>query len=264
MGLSNVAASRLAVLCISIGVSQAFAKDEILLGSMTPEEMQKQYVVDIGLAGVVSNKYDGSDKYNIYPLPLIAFSRFYLPALGQVKDGVQGGVFVYPSFGYVSERKPSDGEKLRGTRKIDWAGEIGIGGGYRHDWFRGFIEVRHGFNGNTGVVGRAGLDFIYSPLEQWTFSLGPRADFADSDYMETYFGLSSSAAYGPYSADGGFKSVGLVGRVSYSVMEDITLHLQGGWDRLIGDASDSPVTETDNMFTVALGATYRFDFNLFD
>ncbi|MDD7909356.1 MipA/OmpV family protein [Pseudovibrio exalbescens] len=247
------------------GVSaQALADDGILVDDLTPTEASKQYVVDIGVAGVITPKYDGADDYVVYPLPLFAFSRFYLPGFGQVKDGGTQSLFFYPSFGFVGEREPSDDARLAGTKKVDWAGEIGFGGGFRYDAFRMFAEVRHGFNGHTGIVGRAGIDYITKPMDKLTLAIGPRVDFADSDYMETYFSTASSAVVGAYSADGGFKSVGAIARVSYEATEDVSLHLQGGWDRLIGDAADSPISLDDDQFTVAIGATYRYDFNIFD
>lgn len=246
------------------GIAPGFAADDILVGDLTPTEARKQFVVDVGLAGVVTPKYDGSDDYIVYPLPLIAFSRFYLPGFGQVKDGESQGIFFYPSFSYVGERKPTDDPKLAGTQKVEWAGEVGLGGGYQYDWFRAFAEVRHGFNGHTGIVGRAGIDFLFQPLDRLKIAVGPRVDFADSDYMETYFGSPAGSAVGAYSADGGFKSVGAIARASFAATDDVSLHLQGGWDRLVGDAADSPISLDDDQFTVAIGAAYRYDFNLFD
>ncbi|MTI18314.1 MipA/OmpV family protein [Rhodobacteraceae bacterium RKSG542] len=236
----------------------ALAEGRFLSDGLTEEEATKQYVVDVGIAGVVSPKYDGADDYIIYPFPIISFAKFYLPGIGEVKDGVtKKGVFLYPSFGYVGGRSPNDDPKLAGTKKINWAGEVGLGAGFRYDWFRAFLEVRRGFNGYNGFVGRAGMDAIFEPHDRWTLSVGPRVDFADDNYFDTYFGMPGS-----FDPDGGFKSVGAVARVSFEATEDVSLHLQGGYDRLIGDAEDSPVTVSDDQFTAAFGVTYRFDFDL--
>ena len=69
-----------------------------------------------------------------------------------------------------------------------------------------------------------------------------------------------------YNADSGFRSVGLAARASYGLTDDWTFHVQGGYDRLIGDAADSPITErgSENQFTLGAGVTYRFAFDVFE
>lgn len=244
--------------------TQAMAEDRFIPDDLNKEQAQKQFVLDIGVAGFVNPKYDGSDEYIIYPLPLIAFSRFYLPGFGQIKNGTfDDGAFIYPSFGFVGERNPSDASVLEGTRRVPWAGEIGLGGGFQRDWFRAFVEVRHGFNGHRGWVGRAGIDVISELTEDITFVFGPRVDAADTSYMETYFSSPAGSAGGEFDASGGFKSVGGVIRASYAMTDNIGLHLQGGYDRLINDAGDSPISQNDNMWSVGFGATYRFAWDLF-
>ncbi len=244
--------------------SHALAEDRFIPDDLTEEQATKQYVIDIGVAGFVNPKYDGADEYIIYPLPLIAFSRFYLPGYGQIEKDRTDGIFFYPSFGFVGERSASDSSRLAGTRRIPWAGEIGLGGGFRHDWFRAFIEIRHGFNGHRGFVGRAGIDVISEITDDLTFTFGPRIDAADGSYMDTYFSVPAGASRGPFDADGGFKSVGAIIRASYSLTDTWGLHLQGGYDRLINTAADSPITSNDNMWSVGLGATYRVSFDVFD
>ncbi|SDR28678.1 MipA/OmpV family protein [Pseudovibrio sp. Tun.PSC04-5.I4] len=253
----------LAGLALASVSSHALAEDSFTPDDLTEEQASKRYVVDIGVAGFVNPKYDGSDEYIIYPLPLIAFSRFYLPGFGQVKEGEDQGLFIYPSFGFVGERNPSDSADLAGTTRVPWAGEIGLGGGFSKDWFRAFIEVRHGFNGHRGFVGRAGIDVITEVTDKLTFVFGPRIDAADGSYMDTYFSVGAGTPSGPYQAEGGFKSFGAVVRASYALNPKVGLHLQGGYDRLIGDAANSPITQSDNMWSVGLGATYRFAWDMF-
>ncbi|WP_208976351.1 MipA/OmpV family protein [Polycladidibacter hongkongensis] len=243
----------------------AQADDDFLTADLNDEQMQKQYVLDVGIGGFMNTKYDGSDEYIFYPVPLIGIGRFYIPMLGQVEDGAkERGFFIYPSFGFVGGRDESDSDRLKGTKKIPWAGEIGLGAGYRYGMFRVFGDLRHGFNGHTGWVGRAGVDVITKPFERITFSIGPRIDYASDSYMDTYFSTPSTADAGVFEADGGIKSVGAIVRTSYAATETVSLHLQGGYDRLIGDAADSPISQNDDQWTIGVGATYRMSFDLFD
>lgn len=251
--------------------AQAHAED----GYSAPEDRplpQKQFVVDLGGGAVVQSRYPGSDDYLVYPFPIISVGRFYLPGLGQVADGevVKRGFFFYPSFDFHGERSASDSSSLTGTRTVDWAVELGIGAGYRYDWLRGFVALRQGINGHHGQVADFGVDVITNPFDRVEFSFGPRASWASDDYMDTYFGVTAAeAAAGPlsaYDADAGFKTVGLAARASYAWTDRTTLHVQGGWDRFIGDAEDSPIVRTgdENQFSIGVGVSYRFAFDLFD
>lgn len=234
----------------------------------------KQYVLDLGIGGMLKPKYPGADEYMVFPFPIIAASRFYIPGLGQVADGEETirGVTIYPSFDFNGKRKASDSNDLQGTKTVDWAVEAGLGVAYRYDWLRGFVELRQGFNGFSGQVADFGIDFIAEPTENLKLVLGPRATWASKGYMDTYFGVTGAEAAASggnlwaYDADSGFRSVGLAARASYGLTDDWTFHIQGGYDRLVGDAGDSPITKRgdDNQFSVGAGFSYRFAFDVFD
>ncbi|WP_249692065.1 MipA/OmpV family protein [Stappia sp. WLB 29] len=256
----------------SLAAPAALAQD----GMAAPQDMplpSRQYVIDLGVGALVKPKYEGADKMMVSPLPIISFGRFYLPGLGQVSDGEKTtrGVFFFPSINFVGERKASDSVKLTGTDKVDWALELGLGAGFRYDWFSAFVELRQGINGHSGQVGQVGADVILNPMERLEIAFGPRADFASGDYMGTYFGVTAAEAAASlgnltaYKASGGFKSVGLSGRASYAVTDQTALHLQAGWDRYIGDARNSPIVRrgNENQFSIGAGVTYRFSFDLF-
>lgn len=242
-------------------------------GDISTDDADRQFVIDLGIGAMIKPKYEAADAYLVYPFPLISVGRFYVPGIGQVVDGRRrAGIFFYPSFGVVGERKASDDADLSGTNTIDWALELGLGGGFRTEHFRVFAELRQGINGHTGQVGQLGLDGIIYPAEKWEVSVGPRAEFASGEYMDTYFGVTAAEAaasggtLSQYDPGAGFKSVGLAARVSYDLTDDVRLHLQGGYEKLIGDAADSPITKvgSEDQFNVGLGVTYRFSFDLFN
>jgi len=242
-------------------------------GDLSAQDANRQFVIDLGVGAMVQPRYEAADSYLVYPFPIVAVGRFYFPGLGQVVDGRRkAGIFFYPSFNYIGERKASDSTDLTGTNTIDWALELGLGGGFRTEHFRAFAELRQGINGHTGQVGQLGIDGIIYPAEKWEVSFGPRADFASGEYMETYFGVTAAEAANSggrltqYDPGAGFKSVGLAARASYDINDDFRFHLQGGYNRLIGDAADSPIAEngSENQFSLGAGVTYRFAFDLFN
>jgi outer membrane scaffolding protein for murein synthesis (MipA/OmpV family) len=228
-----------------------------------------QYVLDLGVGGMAKPTYPGADSYIFVPYPIIEVGRFYAPLIGQTEKKTSG-FFIYPSLGFNGERKPSDDPSLSGTKKIPWALELGLGAGVRSGWLKGFVAVRQGINGADGQVGDLGLDVIAPVSPRIEVAFGPRASFASKSYMETYFGITAAeAAAGPlpeYKPDGGFKSVGLAAKVSYAITDRTRLQVKGGWDRLIGEAGDSPIVKAGSadQWMAGIGISHRFSFDLFN
>ena len=272
-------ASLVSAACLALALPHmSHAADPIYSpdATATPEAPQpagEQYVMDLGGGAIVKPRYPGAEDYLVYPFPIVTVGRFFVPGLGQVVDeeNKKRGFLIYPSFDFVGERKASDSSDLTGTNKIDWAFELGLGAAYRYDWIRGFVEVRQGFNGHTGQVAEFGVELIATPTERLEFVFGPRASWGSDNYMDTYFGVTpaeSIASLGflaPFNPNSGFKTVGLAARTSYDWTDDVTFHLQAGWERFIGDADNSPIViaGSENQFWIGAGATYRFAFNLF-
>jgi len=233
-----------------------------------------QYVLDLGVGAMLKPRYPGADSFLVYPFPIIAVGRFYVPGLGQVVDGskVRRGFYFFPSFNFIGERKASDSPDLTGTNPIDWALELGLGAGYRYDWLRGFVEFRQGINGHTGQIADLGIDFIFNPTNRLEIFFGPRASWGSDKYMNTYFSVTAAEAAAPgsvlstYNAGAGFETVGLAARASYAWTENTTLHVRGGWDRFVGDAARSPIVKagSENQFSIGVGVSYRFAFDVFN
>jgi MipA family protein len=83
--------------------------------------------------------------------------------------------------------------------------------------------------------------------------------------MQTYFGVSAaqaaaSLAHLPqFDPSAGFKDVSLGATAAVELDPRWTLYLTGRYTRLIGDAADSPVIETENGFFGGAGLSYKFD-----
>lgn len=247
-----------------------------LLANVAPaaaEEVKDyQYVLDLGGGVMAQPRYPGSDETIFVPYPLIAVSKFFVPGYGQIDENTSTRrLTFYPSFNFIGKRDASKSNELKGMKDVDWALEAGLGISYRYDWIRGFAEIRQGFNGYSGQVAQFGIDLIGNPTEELELRFGPRAGWGSENYMETYFGITSKeAARSPlyndaYKADAGFNTVGLAGSATYDLTERWKLHGLAGWDRLVGDAGDSPLVKagSENQFYGGAGLTYRFGFDLF-
>lgn len=99
---------------------------------------------------------------------------------------------------------------------------------------------------------------------------GPRASFATSEYMRTYFGVtpaeSTRSGLGAYSPGGGIKGAGLEVSGRYELTEQWALVGLAYYERLIGDAAASPIVKAgnENQVTAKLGLSYKFRLKLFD
>jgi outer membrane scaffolding protein for murein synthesis (MipA/OmpV family) len=246
------------------------------LTTMTPamadETTDKQYVLDLGVGVMAQPRYPGSDETIFVPYPLIAVGKFFVPGYGDVGGGNEiRRLSVYPSFNFIGKRDAGDSNELEGMKDVDWSLEAGLGVAYRYDWLRGFVEVRQGFNGYSGQVAEFGFDVIGNPTEKMEVMVGPRAGWGSDDYMQTYFGITAKeAAKSPnfdraYDASAGFSTVGVAANASYDLSDKLTLRVRGGWDRLIGDAGNSPLVKegSANQFYGGVGLTHEFSFDLF-
>jgi len=262
--------SRAAVALSVIATSGAALAES---GQISSQDANRQFVIDLGVGAIAQPRYEAADSYLVYPFPIISVGRFYLPGLGQVVDGRRrNGIFFFPSFNFIGERSADDSSDLRGTDTVDWAVEVGLGGGFRTQHFRAFAELRQGFNGHTGQVGQLGVDGIFYPTEKWEVSIGPRAGFASSEYMDTYFGVTAAEAaasggqLSEFDPGAGFKSLGIAAIASYDFNDDIRFHVKGGYDRLVGDAANSPIADvgSKDQFSFGVGVSYRFAFDVFN
>ena len=241
--------------------------------SQESSEATYQYVLDFGAGAQFKPKYPGADEYLVYPFPIFAVQRFFVPGLGQVADGRSSSraFYIFPSFDFNGRREPSDANDLTGTSPIDWALEAGLGFGYRYDWLRASAAVRQGFNGHDGQVVELGLDLALSPTERFQFNIGPRLTWGSQDYVETYFGVTPAEASAPgsiltaYDPGSSFTATGIEARTVYALTENTRFHVRAGWERFIGDAAKSPIVAVGSRdhFSIGAGFTYRFSFDLF-
>jgi outer membrane scaffolding protein for murein synthesis (MipA/OmpV family) len=114
------------------------------------------------------------------------------------------------------------------------------------------------------------VDAIVEPTPRLSVSAGPRLHFADSEYLDTYLGVSAEqsadSGLSEFDPDGGLKGVGVEAEARYALTQRWSLVGSAGYERLVGDAADSPIADagSENQFTAALGLTYRFGIDFYD
>lgn len=227
-------------------------------------------VLEVGIGGQVRPAYQGAKAYEFAPTGFVTLHQLWLPWFGTVKDGrPKSGWSFGPSFRYLSGRESNDYAQLRGLNEIDPAFEVGAQVAYTFGIFRPSVAIRQGFGGHGGIVGEAAFDAVLYPTAATELTIGPRVSFANGEYMRTYFGVSpiESANSGllAYDASGGIKGLGVELTGRYRFNEKWALATSFSYEKLLGDAKDSPIVRTgdDDQFSAKLGLTYTFAQRLF-
>ncbi|WP_127076699.1 MipA/OmpV family protein [Rhodomicrobium lacus] len=168
---------------------------------------------------------------------------------------------------YIDERNVSDDRRaLTGLRDIDYTIQLGgFAEYYPVPFIRTRVELLQGVTGAEGFEANLIADFIYRPAAQWQFTVGPRLKFVSGDYNSEFFSTPSNylgLGYA-YNAGGGLNSVGVSASARYDVNERWSIRGFAEWNRLEGDAADSPLVKLrgdEDQWQAGIGAAYKFNF----
>jgi outer membrane protein len=175
-----------------------------------------------------------------------------------------GGFEFGPALALESARRPSRFpvpiEKVSATVEAGAFAQLYLGKSFR---VRG--EVRRGLGGHDGWISQVSADLIARRGDDYVFSIGPRASWADDKYQQAYFGVTPAASVASglavFNADSGLRGVGGATSLSYQFTPDWGIQAYGRYERLVGDAGRSPLIRTygsRDQFSVGLGLSYTF------
>jgi outer membrane protein len=212
-------------------------------------------VISLGGGVDLKPKFPGSDEVGIGPLPYFDLRREGAPLSFEAPDegiglgllGNDNGFDVGPSINFLSKRQEEDVGAPVGN--VGFTVEVGaFAQAFLGENFRVRAEARQGLGGHEGLVGDLSADFVLRDRDNYVFSIGPRARWGDNDYHDAYFGVTPAiaaatglAAYNPGS---GFHSVGAIAGITHMIGRRVGVYAYAGYDRLIGDAADSPIVRT--------------------
>lgn len=249
-----------ALLALMFAAGPAFAQDD--------EEPRR---TRIGLGAQLVPSYPGSDSLSVRPLVDVARARGDQPFAFEAPDESFGfalfnknGFAVGPAIGFEGSRKAKDvGADLP---KVDFSIEAGAFVQYAFsESFRARMELRKGLSGHKGWISNIGVDFVSRDRDEWLFSIGPRLTVADKKYHRAYFSVAPedtiASGLPAYSAGGGILAAGATAGFLRQLTPRWGLYSYAKYDRLVGDAADSPIVRhhgSRNQFSGGLGLTYTF------
>ena len=244
-----------------------------MLAVSTPALAQDEndYRVRVGLGGQIKPKFVGSDESQILPLFDFDLARGTEPYAFEAPDdsfGIRlfskGGFSAGPAANIQSKRKNSDVGadvgKVSTTVEVGGFVQYQAGKSIR---LRG--DLRKGIGGHDGLVGSFGADYVWRDGDKYVFSIGPRVLASDGRFQRAYFGVDNAAALATglptYRPNGGIYALAATSGLSYQFDSRFGLFGYARYERLVGDAADSPIIReygSRNQFAGGLGLNYTF------
>jgi outer membrane protein len=263
----------------------AFAAGALALPFAMAVQAKAERSIALGAAAVVKPKYEGSDGYETYAIPLF-IPRFtdsadenpslFKSIRSRVKfrglDDIRLRVFDSGAFeagavtGYIGDRDQGDGRLLRGWGDVDGGLVLGGYAGVHvgNVFFdAALIDKVSGDDAGYQVRLGAEVERRVSPRSKVKARAG--TTFASDDYMQTYFGVTptqaamSTVVLSEFNPEAGLKDMHVELGAEIDLSKRWVMKASGGYARLLGDAADSPVVESANQWTGTLGFAYRFN-----
>ncbi|HEX8641297.1 MAG TPA: MipA/OmpV family protein [Allosphingosinicella sp.] len=232
----------------------------------------RPWLITIGAGAQLTPEYPGADSLGIAPMPIVGFRREGDPLPFEAPDEGWG-------FGILGDDSAIDfgpSVRFRGKRQEEdvgaAVGDVGFtveAGAFVQFFpvrnFRIRAEARQGIGGHEGLVGDVSADLVIRDRDTYVFSIGPRARFGDGDYHDSYFGVTPAVAaatgLSAFDPDGGLHSLGVSAGLTHMLGERWGVYGYGGYDRLVGDAADSPIVRvlgSRDQFSAGLGFFFTF------
>lgn len=118
------------------------------------------------------------------------------------------------------------------------------------------------FKGHGGTEISLSTEIPIPVTSAVTLSVSPSLNWADSKYMQTYFGVtaaqSAKSGFKQYKADGGIKSVALSLGANYRFDKNWAANVGVTFTQLQGNAGKSPLVERKGQTSVLAGVNYTF------
>lgn len=253
---------------ISLGLCAA-----LLASATLPAAAQEKRSITarVGLGAQVRPDYPGSDRLELAPLWDVStrhgsdLFEFEAPDESFGFALLSGGDFqIGPALGLEGSRRESEVGAPVG--KVSTTFEAGAFAQYHlSESLRLRGEVRHGIGGHDGLVSSLGADFVARRGDDWLLSIGPRLLISDADHQRAYFGVTPQVAAATglpaFQPDGGVYGAGAAASLLYSFGGRWGVSGYARYERLLGDAADSPITRaygSANQLSGGLALTYTF------
>lgn len=238
------------------------------VAAQEPEAAGRNVMVGTGVQLIPS--FPGADSTRVTFLPLVDTWRvgeamtpespdeaFGFAVLGKRGKGISAG----PAFTFAPGRSADD---LPGLPKVGTAVELGL---FADTWpvkpVRLRAELRQGIGGHKALTGDLAADLVLREGKEGPIAtVGPRLRWGSAKYNRAYFGVPTpgTGGFAPYEPGAGLYAVGASVGLRLPVTRIFGLYAYAGYDRLVGNAQESPIVRAGqaDQFSGGLALTYRF------
>ena len=270
----SVVALSTCALALCAYVAPAFADADLdaqMKGAAVIKD-DKDWKIALGAGARVAPEYEGADSFDVSPGPYVSVTwrnRIFL-------NTAQGlGVYARrnrhyrlgASIGYAAGRDEDEGRLLRGMGDVDPGaraqifGALSLGGTPVGEvWAH--AEVSRDFGASDGFQIEPGVSLHQRFGEDVRLSSILTASWSDGDYMDTFFSVtpaqSARSILPAYDAGAGFRRADLRISLTWEFAEHWFTRTAISGGILLGDAADSPVTETAFQPSAGLMVGYQF------
>jgi len=246
---------------------------------MLPEDVTN---VRLGLGPVMAPDYEGSNSYNIDPVPVVSlrYKNFLEVDNNEVKitafnrlfntntnmgggRSLRAGPLVSINFGRSQKASPD----LAGMGSVGTAFELGGFVSYTFSpdsrvRLRARQDVASGHNGATVMA-----DYAHTFIRTAKYALGGSVSgtWATGPYMRSFFGVTPAQAaasgYPVFTPGSGFKDMTFGLNGNYRIAARWALVANASYKRLVGAAADSPIVRiagTPNQMSFSTFVVYSF------
>ncbi len=216
---------------------------------------------------LVTPKYEGSKDYQVFAVPLVSpagsnefgFVQFRGPEDLRFRVINFNGFEAGPLTGWRFDRDEDDSPTLQGLGDVDGGLVFGGYASYQFGAFKPFVSYSHQVTGDdTGGLLRFGAEAPATVIGGVKMIGQAGATWASDEYMDAFFSVPNGSTLPEYNADAGIKDVYIGLNADIPLSDRWDLKVIGQYSRLIGDAADSPIVESENQFFGGVGLTYRF------
>jgi outer membrane protein len=225
-----------------------------------------------GLGAGFAPDYEGSDDSKGIPMLMLTGKydsgrSFSLMGPNLRVNLVPSKMYSFgPVLNYRMERNNVDNDQIEAMKSIDAAIEAGAFGGIDINNFLLGLEFLGDVSSEyDGYLVQASAGYRWKATPTMTITPKIFTTYADSNYMDTYFGVNShnrgSSILPDFEADSGMKDVGFNLVVNYTPWENWGIMGLLSYSALLNDAKDSPIVDdegNDKQLSFGLMGTYRW------
>jgi outer membrane protein len=249
----------------------ALGQDDVTPGTPSlPQDLELTVAAGVGY----EPEYMGSDDYEAIFTPAIhldykqrAFFVVDRQAMMVPYEGLGVKMLANQDFSVGFNLTYDDGREdegdIAGMGDLDWT----VLGGMFAAWHPGpfFVRGQIGYDlmdEFDSYKGEIGAGYVTPINPQLRGMIDVSAAFGGEDFNQAFFGVTGaqSGATGlpAFGTEAGFYRVGVGGTLQYTLTQGAFVQGIARLDTLVGDASDSPISDDDTMLFLGANAGYHF------